>query len=56
MTAGVLSKSAVVKKHFSRGEQLLEDSMLILGKFSPSSQMISFVSKVSVGLVLENRI
>ena len=25
VTAGVLSKSTVVKKHFSRGEQLLEE-------------------------------
>ena len=56
VTAGVLSKSTVVKKHFSRGEQLLEEQYVdIVGQFSPSSQMISFVSKVSVGLVLENR-
>ena len=56
VTAGVLSKSTVVKKHFSRGEQLLEEQYVdIVGQFSPSSQMISFVSKVSVGLVLEHR-
>ena len=56
VTAGVLSKSTVVKKHFSRGEQLLEEQYVdIVGQFSPSSQMISFVSKVSVGLVLEIR-
>ena len=56
VTAGVLSKSTVVKKHFSRGEQLLEEQYVdIVGQFSPSSQMISFVSEVSVGLVLEIR-
>ena len=31
VTAGVLSKSTVVKKHFSRGEQLLEEQYVDIG-------------------------
>lgn len=42
VTATLLLKYKVVKKFFNRQE------------FSPSSQMTSFVLKVSVGIVLEN--
>ena len=42
VTATLLLKYKVVKKIFNRQE------------FSPSSQMTSFVLKVSVGIVLEN--
>ena len=42
VTATLLLKYKVVKKIFNRQ------------KFSPSSQMTSFVLKVSVGIVLEN--
>ena len=55
VTAGELSRSTVVKNISVEESNYLRNNMIILGQFSTSSQMISFVSKMSVGLVLENR-
>ena len=55
VTEGVLSKSTVVKKHFSRGQQLLEEQYVDIGSIFTKQSDDFFCFKVSVGLVLENR-
>ena len=43
VTAGVLSKSTIIKKHFSRGEQLLEEQYVDIGSIFTKQSDISFV-------------
>ena len=57
VTAGVFSKSTVVKKHFSGGEQSLEEQYVDIGSiFTKQSYYFFCFFSLSVGLVLESRI
>ena len=58
VTAEVLSKSAVVKKHFSRGEQLLEEQYVDIGSIftKQSDDYFCFKGVCGASLRKQNRI
>ena len=58
VTEGVLSKSTVVKKHFSRGQQLLEEQYVDIGSIftKQSDDFFCFKGVCGASLRKQNRV